>query len=75
MDEIDVQKVAKLARLNLKKEDEAYFKAKFKSILKYVGKISELEISDDMKEKDELDDVLMVSRWMKGVAVAYYLRY
>ena len=53
MDEIDVQKVAKLARLKLNKEDEAYFKAKFNSILEYVGKIAEVDISDEMKEKDE----------------------
>jgi len=52
-EEIDVKKVAKLARLKLTEEEEAYYKREFKTILKYVGKISEVEINSDMKEKDE----------------------
>ena len=53
MEDIDVQKVAKLARLQLNEKEEEYFKSKFKSILEYVGKISEVDITDNLKEKDE----------------------
>jgi len=52
-EEINVRKVAKLARLKLKTEEEEYFKAKFKNILDYVSQISEVKIDSDMKEKDE----------------------
>lgn len=52
-DEIDVKKVAKLARITLGKEEEAYFEEKFRQIIEFVGKISEVDISSDMEEKDE----------------------
>jgi len=52
-EKFNVEKVAELARLNLNKEDEAYFKDKFNSILDYVGTISKVEITSSMKEKDE----------------------
>ncbi len=52
-EKIDVEKVARLARLELKKEEEKYFEDKFNEILDYIGTISEVEITDDMKEKDE----------------------
>lgn len=52
-EKIDVKKVAKLARLKLKEENEAYFEEKFNAIMDYVGAISSVEITSDMKEKDE----------------------
>ncbi len=52
-EEIDVNKVAKLARLKLTEEEERYYEKEFKDILKYVGKISEVDINSEMKEKDE----------------------
>ncbi len=51
--EIDVKKVAKLARLKLKEDDESYFKVRFKEIIDYIGLLSEVEIDSEMKEKDE----------------------
>lgn len=50
---IDVKKVAKLARLKLQEEEEAYFEEKFNAIMAYVGTISSVEIDSTMKEKDE----------------------
>jgi len=52
-EEIDVKKVAKLARITLGKDEEAYFEEKFQQIIEFVGKISEVEIASDMEEKDE----------------------
>ncbi|NQU65503.1 MAG: aspartyl/glutamyl-tRNA amidotransferase subunit C [SAR324 cluster bacterium] len=52
-EEINVLKVAKLARLKLQDDEEIYFKEKFNSIMDYVSTISEVEITTDMKEKDE----------------------
>ncbi len=52
-DEIDVEKVAKLACLKLNKEEGDYFRDKFKEIISYIGKISQVEITADMLEKDE----------------------
>ena len=52
-DQIDVKKVAALARLELTADEEVYFQDKFKEIIGYVGKISEVEIDDTMLEKDE----------------------
>jgi len=52
-EEIDVKKVAKLARLKLQENEEIYFKEKFNAIMDYVGAISEVEITSDMKVKDE----------------------
>ena len=52
-EKFNVEKVAELARLNLNKEDEAYFKDRFNSILDYVGTISQVDINSSMKEKDE----------------------
>ncbi len=52
-EEMDVKKVAKLARLKLTPDEEKYYKVKFKEILDYVGTISEVKIDSDMKEKDE----------------------
>lgn len=51
--EIDVKKVAKLARLKLTKEEESYYEKRFKDIIGYVGLLSEVEIDSEMKEKDE----------------------
>lgn len=51
--DIDVAKVAKLARLKLNKEEEEYITKQFQDILGYVGQISEVEIDSGMKEKDE----------------------
>jgi len=51
--EIDVKKVAKLARLKLTEEEEGYYKARFKEIIEYVGLLSEVDIDSEMKEKDE----------------------
>jgi len=50
---IDVKKVAELARLKLDADEEKYFKEKFNEILKYVSSISEVEIGDEVLEKDE----------------------
>jgi aspartyl/glutamyl-tRNA(Asn/Gln) amidotransferase C subunit len=50
---IDVKKVAKLARLKLKAEEESYYEVQFKKIIDYVGLLSEAEIDTEMKEKDE----------------------
>ncbi len=52
-DEIDVTKVAKLAKLKLEKNEENYFRDKFSEIIEYVGTISEVEINQDTLEKDE----------------------
>jgi len=52
-EEINVLKVAKLARLKLQSDEETYFKEKFNKIMDYVGTISEVEITSDMKSKDE----------------------
>jgi len=52
-DKTDVKKVAQLARLKLRENEEAYFEEKFNAIMEYVGTISGVEISSDMKEKDE----------------------
>ncbi len=52
-EKIDVKKVAKLARLKLQENEEADFEEKFNAIMDYVGTISEVEITSDMKEKDE----------------------
>ena len=52
-DKIDVKKVAGLARLKLQENEEAYFEDKFNAIMDYVGTISEVEITSEMKEKDE----------------------
>ena len=59
-EEIDVKKVARLARLRLKTDEEIYFAEKFRSILEYVGSISQVEIDDPMTEQDEL--FRMISR-------------
>jgi aspartyl/glutamyl-tRNA(Asn/Gln) amidotransferase C subunit len=50
---IDVKKVAELARLKLDDIEEKYFKEKFNEILNYVSSIAEVEIEDDVLEKDE----------------------
>ena len=52
-DKIDVEKVAKLARLKLNKMEETYFADKFNDILTYVSAISEVNLDDDIMEKDE----------------------
>jgi len=52
-EEIDVKKVAKLARITLGKEEEEYFEEKFRQIITFVGQISEVDISSEMQEKDE----------------------
>ena len=52
-EEIDVKKVAKLARIILGKEEEDYFEEKFRQIIEFVGQISEVDISSEMQEKDE----------------------
>lgn len=52
-EEIDVKKVAKLARLKLTADEEQYYEKRFKEILDYVGLLSEVAIDSDMKEKDE----------------------
>ncbi len=51
--QIDVKKVAKLARLKLTEEEEKYYEKRFNEILDYVGLLSEVEIDSEMKEKDE----------------------
>jgi aspartyl/glutamyl-tRNA(Asn/Gln) amidotransferase C subunit len=52
-EDIDVRKVAKLARLKLSKEEESYYEGRFKEIIDYVGMLSEVETDSEMKEKDE----------------------
>lgn len=52
-EEINVQKVAKLAKLKLEAKEEKYFRDKFTEIIKYVGAISEVKIDKDTLEKDE----------------------
>lgn len=52
-EEINVLKVAKLARLKIQSDEEIYFKEKFNKIMDYVSTISEVEITSDMKSKDE----------------------
>lgn len=51
--EIDVKKVASLARLSLTEKEESYYELRFKEIIDYVGLLSEVEIDSEMKEKDE----------------------
>jgi aspartyl/glutamyl-tRNA(Asn/Gln) amidotransferase C subunit len=51
--EIDVKKVAKLARLTLTDEEESYYKVRFNEIIGYVGSLSAVKIDSEMKEKDE----------------------
>ena len=51
--EIDVQKIAKLARLKLDKDEEKELRDKFAEIINYVGSISEVEIGEQTREKDE----------------------
>jgi len=50
---INVEKIAKLARLKLEKNEEAYFQEKFNEILGYVGSISEAKLESVELEKDE----------------------
>ncbi len=57
-EDIDVKKVAKLARLKLSKEEESYYADRFKEIIEYVGLLSEVTIDSEMKEKDESDQVI-----------------
>ena len=57
-EEIDVKKVAKLARLKLTDDEEKYYEKRFKEILDYVGLVSEVEIDSEMKEKDETLQVI-----------------
>ena len=57
-EDIDVKKVAKLARLKLTSDEEDYFKDRFKDIIEYVGLLSEVEIDSEMKEKDESNQVV-----------------
>lgn len=52
-EKFDVAKIAKLARLRLNKEEEAYISKQFKDILGYVGQIAEVKIESGTKEKDE----------------------
>jgi aspartyl/glutamyl-tRNA(Asn/Gln) amidotransferase C subunit len=52
-EEINVAKVAKLARLKIKPTEEQDFRERFNKILDYVGIISEVEISAENEEKDE----------------------
>ncbi|MBU2514447.1 Asp-tRNA(Asn)/Glu-tRNA(Gln) amidotransferase subunit GatC [bacterium] len=52
-EEIDVNKVAALARLKLTEDEERYYEKRFKEILDYVGLLSEVKIDSEMKEKDE----------------------
>ncbi len=57
-EEIDVKKVAKLARLKLSGDEERYYESQFKEIIEYVGLLSEVEIDSEMKEKDESNQVI-----------------
>lgn len=52
-EDIDVKKVAELARLKLTEKEEKYYEVRFKEILEYVSLLSEVEINSEMKEKDE----------------------
>jgi len=52
-EEINVKKVAKLARLTIKPEEEVYFKEQFNKIMNYIGTISSVTIGEAMAEKDE----------------------
>ena len=56
--EIDVQKVAKLARLKLTKEEEEVVGQKFKDVIGYIAMLEEVEITGDLEGKDESDQVL-----------------
>ncbi len=57
-EEIDVKKVATLARLKLTEDEEKYYEKRFKEILDYVGLLSEVKIDSEMKEKDETLQVI-----------------
>ncbi|OGH00210.1 MAG: hypothetical protein A2600_06965 [Candidatus Lambdaproteobacteria bacterium RIFOXYD1_FULL_56_27] len=51
--EIDVQKVAKLARLKLTAEEEVVVGERFKKVLGYVSLISELALDQEGDQRDE----------------------
>ncbi len=69
-EKFNVEKVAELARLKLKKEEEEYFKDKFSSILDYVGTISKVDITTSMKEKDESNQKIYRSDIRKDSSVS-----
>ena len=52
-EKIDVGKVAKLAKLRLKAEEEKYFAEKFESILQYFGSISQVDTENVKTDRDE----------------------
>ncbi len=49
----DVDKVAKLARLELNEDERKYLQENFGKILGYENSIASVEIDDEMAEKDE----------------------
>ncbi|MDX2470035.1 MAG: Asp-tRNA(Asn)/Glu-tRNA(Gln) amidotransferase subunit GatC [SAR324 cluster bacterium] len=57
-EEIDVQKVAKLARLKLTEEEERVVGQKFKDVLGYIATLEEVEITGELAGKDESEQVL-----------------
>lgn len=50
---INVEKIAKLARLKLDKDQEVYFQEKFNDILGYVGSIADAKLVSKERGKDE----------------------
>jgi len=52
-EDINVQKVAQLARLKLTAAEESYFGDKFKEILGYVSLLSEVNIEGKTDQRDE----------------------
>lgn len=69
-DEIDVKKVAKLARLKLTEEEEKHYKVRFNEIIDYVGMLSAVSIESEMKEKDESLQVIYREDRIKESPVA-----
>jgi len=58
MTQVDVKKVAQLARLELNAEEETYYAEKFQEILGYVDQLAEVEITGELQGKDEGDQQL-----------------
>ncbi|MGK0289885.1 MAG: aspartyl/glutamyl-tRNA(Asn/Gln) amidotransferase C subunit [bacterium] len=57
-DTINVHKIAKLARLHLNEEEVKQYEETFQDIIKYIDKISEVEVDSAMDEKDESMQVI-----------------
>lgn len=61
IDEKEIVKVAKLARLDLSADEKAEFSKQLNDIIEYVEKISELDTSD-VKPADHIVDLKNITR-------------